>query len=291
MKTTELFAEQVLIGLLVTLMVGLVFISPLRDFYHAHVNSNAEQLVADALIIGTAYLIGMVYDRVCDTLLQDLESHCRLQFALQGLATRDQDVETEPPSGDPFPDGEYRIHVLANAEATGQMEYLRSRIRLTRAMATAMPGLTLAVLLAIVDRTRVSNVTWTAVATTLPVSYLLVLSLKLFWRRKRPPKTYELADRPDYVAKAGPVSTSAREAQQVFHLLYDDEVWAGLLLVMISGAVLIVSSGVYGYFWILLAGLVLTLIVGWSWWRVSITFYAFLRSYDRYGYRIVKSIV
>ncbi|MGI8733497.1 MAG: hypothetical protein ACR2LM_09375 [Pyrinomonadaceae bacterium] len=157
MKTTELFVEQVLIGFLVLLVAALVFWADLYAFLVRRSDKSLELLVTGGVLVGAAYLIGMVYDRVADTLLQDIESHGRLQFALARFKfktgkVRTNEVKTEKipadeedvkdfdiwvaKNRDPFEDGKYRMMVLGSAEATAQMEYLRSRIRLTRAMTT-----------------------------------------------------------------------------------------------------------------------------------------------------------
>jgi hypothetical protein len=278
LKTTELFAEQVLIGLLVLLMVGLIFLHPLHEFYRAHVGSKdyLEQLVTGGFILGTAYLIGMVYDRVVDTLLQDLESHCRLQFAIGNTDLSETDAAG--PDRDRFEEGKYRIVVLESSEATEYMEYLRSRVRLTRALAIALPGITLSLLLAL-DHGRASR-WWTAVAASLPVVYALLLASKLAEREllfERPPKTYHFSDVQCYMEKIRSLSQ-----KQQFWLLLHDEVWIGLLLLTVSGSILILSTQSYSRFWILLVGLVLTMVVGWAWWRILKTFYAFLRNYYRH---------
>jgi hypothetical protein len=166
------------------------------------------------------------------------------------------------------------------------MEYLRSRIRLTRALATSLPGITLALLL---QKTRTNpdpTLTWTIVAATLPIAYALVLVPKLFLPEdslKRPPKTDDLENVHAYMKDAGMLGESHDERKSVLRLLWPDELWIGWLLLTIAGSILVFSSGIYTHFWWLIAGSVLTAIVGWSWWRITITFYAFLRNYDKYG--------
>ncbi|HEX6045039.1 MAG TPA: hypothetical protein VFZ22_11160, partial [Pyrinomonadaceae bacterium] len=110
MNTTELFAEQVLAGLLVMLTGGLVFYPQLLQTYHAHVDAKdyLEQIVTGGFVLGAAYLAGMVYDRVADTLLQDLESHCRLRFAVGRVK---EEINKSGKTEDPFEDGKYRIRV------------------------------------------------------------------------------------------------------------------------------------------------------------------------------------
>jgi hypothetical protein len=89
LKTTELFVEQVIIGGLV-LLASASLVSP-------HLISEVLEInLGGALaIVGIIYLIGIVYDRFADTLLQDLEGHNRIWFGLNGKVNK-------PPSEDPF---------------------------------------------------------------------------------------------------------------------------------------------------------------------------------------------
>ena len=274
MNTTELFVEQVLAGLLVLLTGGLVFNEQLHEVYRDYVGSEGylEQIIASGVIVSAAYLIGMVYDRVADTLLQDVESHCRLRFAFS---------EYKPDNlVDPFEEGKYRIGVLRNEQATAHMEYLRSRIRLTRALTVAIPGLMVALLLAMEGQRL--NPWW---ALTIPLVYLAVLITKLVKRRElfeRPPKTYQTERLRDYYIRRARLIPNACGKTPFRWDLMADEVWIGLVLLLGFASVLILSTGSYGRLWVPATGLLLTLLVGWTWWRISITFYAFLRDYDKY---------
>jgi hypothetical protein len=296
-NTTELFAEQVLAGLLVMLTGGLVFYWQLRDVYRTHMGSAdyLEQIVAGGFILGAAYLIGMVYDRVADTLLQDLESHGRLQFAFRPSRVNPYKVnDLGVPTQDPFEDGKYRMLVLANPQATEHYEYLRSRIRLTRALTVAIPGLMMALLLAM-DWGRASR-WWGWLALTIPLVYLAILILKLLlkrWKRlPRPPKTYELDQLSNYyIDRTRLLPKRCDGKKRAMWALFYDEVWIGLLLLFGFASLLIVSTRSYVRFWIPAAGLLLTLLVGWVWWRISFTFYAFLRDYNDYGIPEQKMIV
>jgi hypothetical protein len=283
LNTTELFAEQVLAGLLVILIAGLVYFYPLSLEYQQHLASKdyLEQIIAGGFILSAAYFLGVVYDRVADTLLQDLESSCRIHFALKSLASGESFTA---PSSDPFEDGKYRILVLANQQATEHMEYLRSRIRLTRALATAIPGIMLALLLAM-DYGRASR-WWGRVALAIPVTYLGTLLLKgVKWKRffERPPKTYQLDELERYMRRARMLGESSQRPRHILWLLLHDEVWFGLGTLLVASSALILSTRSYSRFWVVLVGLILTFIVGWTWWRISITFYAFLRNYKDYG--------
>ena len=109
MKTTELFVEQVLIGLLVVLAVAL-----LTDPELVRPACLDLPLEGAAGLVGGAYLIGIIYDRCADTLLQDLEQHHRLWFAIDSLGER-KDDETKLREQDPFPEERYRTQLLGGA--------------------------------------------------------------------------------------------------------------------------------------------------------------------------------
>lgn len=284
MNTTELFAEQVIAGMLVMLAGGLVFFWPLLNVYNQYVGSAEylEQIIAAGLVVATAYLIGMVYDRVADTLLQDLESHCRLRFAFGKLYPKCVD-EQGLPTRDPFEENRYRMVVLDNPQATEHMEYLRSRIRLTRVMTVSIPGLTMALLLAL-DWGHASR-WWGLIALMIPLVYLAMLTLKVIRRWamfERPPKTYHLVKLRDYYTRRTRMIPKSCDRKAAFRWLFCDEAWIGLLLLLVSASVLIVSTRSWVRFWIPATGLVLTLLVGWVWWRISITFYTFLCDFNDY---------
>ena len=284
MNTTELFAEQVLAGLLVMLTGGLVFYPQLLQTYHAHVDAKdyLEQIVTGGFLLGAAYLAGMVYDRVADTLLQDLESHCRLRFAVGRVK---EEINKSGKPEDPFEDGKYRMRVLGSESATAQMEYHRSRIRLMRTLTVALPGLTMALLLAL-DGERTSR-WWGTFALTIPLVYLALLILKLIGRWtmfERPPKTYKTDDLREYYFDRAHLLPERSDGKTPFSwIVFYDEVWIGLALLFIFSSLLAVSTQSWRGLWIPFTGLVLTLLTGWVWWRISVTFYAFLRDYNKHG--------
>jgi hypothetical protein len=285
LKTTELVAEQVLIGLLVISIVALVAYDPENPIIILNNKSSVDLILTGGLLIGAAYLIGMVYDRMADTLLQDIESHGRLQFALRSFKIKDCGTDRYTvPTADPFEEGKYRILVLDNSQATDHMEYLRSRIRLTRALATLIPGIMVSLLLAM-DWGRASAA-WKAVAITVPLVYAVVFFLKVMKRKelfKRPPKTYQLEEVRKYMYRARMLRDNSSPPRHVLWLLFQDEVWIGLLILAIAASILVLSTRSYDRLSIAFLGLALTIVVGWSWWRICGTFYAFLRDYNRYG--------
>src|SRR3982750_3395687 len=113
MNTTELVVEQLIIGgLVVVAAVALVSPDLLTHAVDVH--------IGEALgILGAIYLAGIVYDRIGDTLLQDMERHARIWIGI--------DKGFVVPTRDPFPEDRYRIKVFATDAANAYSEYLKSR--------------------------------------------------------------------------------------------------------------------------------------------------------------------
>ena len=145
MKATEVFVEQLIIGTMALLAAGLPFAPELSELWREHASDlgTVRQATLLALLVGSAYLLGIVLDRFIDTLLQRLDANNRLRFALSK-------VESAPERWkDPFPEGRYRLAALELGGAVAEwLDYLRSRIRLSRALAALLPGLTVAGVLA-----------------------------------------------------------------------------------------------------------------------------------------------
>lgn len=75
MKTTEIFVEQVLIGLLVLATGFLPYCNTgkIKELFES------KSIVEGAGIVAIAYLLGIVFDRFADTLLSRLEQYHRLK--------------------------------------------------------------------------------------------------------------------------------------------------------------------------------------------------------------------
>jgi hypothetical protein len=144
-NTTEIFVEQVLIGVLVLLIAALPFVSAIPPDL-----PDAFKIIGTAIgVVGVAYLLGIPFDRFADSLTSSLEKRIRLKLCLK---------RPLPGSEDPFPEDLLKIAVLqAESGTVAWAEYLRSRMRLTRAVAVFAPGLTLSAMLASVVGTRLGG--------------------------------------------------------------------------------------------------------------------------------------
>jgi hypothetical protein len=291
MKTTELFVEQVLIGLAVIAVTALIVGGEVASFL---LDPKPGEL---AVILAVAYLIGIIFDRYSDTLLGGLEQHHRLHFALKRFKGG------VVPSEDPFPEDKYRIKILHNDRASDYAHYLRSRIRLTRAMTVLVPALMVAIPVTL----------GTAAGTARHVICFLVVAVYAAFflvgvkRRKdatadnvtenpkgsyKPPRTTGLLD--EVVREWYAKKWSAQDAQEdyplaVFVLRNESISWAVLVLAIVGLASFVLFHQPEQKLPLLVAGLILvgglavTALVGWSWWRITETFCRFLADYDGFS--------
>ena len=131
MKTTELFVEQTLTGLLILAAGAAPFLSWEKLEKLPGEAKGGIDISSAAGAIGIAYLLGVIFDRFADTLLERINRWNRLLFAID-LKRENKALSPD----DPFPEDRLQIEVIHKGhEAWEWMDYLRSRIRIARAMA------------------------------------------------------------------------------------------------------------------------------------------------------------
>jgi hypothetical protein len=127
MNTAEVAIEHVLAGILALCAFALPFVS--RPQLSGRLSQNAFIVAA----LGAAYLFGVVFDRLADTILGPMEHWLRLGIARQA-ATRKQS-NSEGPISDPFPQDQLEFNLRGEEDARVQwMDSLRGRIRTSRAL-------------------------------------------------------------------------------------------------------------------------------------------------------------
>jgi hypothetical protein len=264
MKTTEIFVEQVLIGFLALLVIAPLLWSDLPAL-STWLRAKGE-VVASLAAVGAAYLVGIVYDRLADTLLEDVDQHRRWTVVRSRARTI---------VGDPFPEGRWRLAMLRDGSAVTEHEtYLRSRLRLSRALATLVPGLCLAYVL-VATRRRVPDALWLPVATATPFVYGATLAFKLLvsrrghgWTAGRVPKTYEQDAESKY--------EDLRRRGLPWLVITEPVTWGGSLLVLLTAAVAFTAPG--PWLWLMPhVAIAATLLCGWAWWRINRTYLVFVR--------------
>src|SRR5918999_3923024 len=183
MKTTELFVEQTLTGFLILTAAVSPFLAweTLEELPEVALSSAAGA-------IGVAYLLGVIFDRFADTLLERFNRWKRILFAIE---LKEENKALSP--DDPFPEDELEIQVIHQGdEAWEWMDYIRSRIRVLRAMAAFVPTLTVSMELTVGFRDRpdlIGAVLFVVVGAYLAAFVAGLLLEQSSWRL---PKTYDL---------------------------------------------------------------------------------------------------
>jgi hypothetical protein len=273
MKTTEVFVEQVIIGVLL-LFTSALLIS--EDLFTSIVNLD---LGGTIMLLGGVYLLGIVYDRFADTLLQDLEQHHRLRFAFKQIKHKSEG-EAKPPAEDPFPENELRIRIL-EGKLSDQASYLRSRIRLTRALTSLTPAMTVGCLMMLLNQDGDSSPRRLVVAITMVVVYALAYVIKV--SGNEPPKTYDLIDGKKYQEYKKKIQGTSNSGGLLRFIMRHERL-SWLVLLLTAGSIIIAILDRRPSLTVIpIVGLLLTMLFGWSWWRISKTFMTLLIDYDRFG--------
>ncbi|HJU41393.1 MAG TPA: hypothetical protein VJ691_01215 [Vicinamibacterales bacterium] len=266
MKSTELFVEQTLTGFLVLSaaaapFVGLEMVQQVSDEA-----TGGLDIGEAAGAIGAAYLLGVIFDRFADTLLERFNRWNRLLFAIE---LREKNEGLSP--HDPFPEDQLQIEVIhQGGEAWEWMDYLRARIRTARAMAAFVPAVTISLALVAGFPGRVGMAQ--AVLGIVLAAYVLsfVASRILEKSARRLPKTYELRSEGD-----------CEHARAMMRTLKEPVFWLGVFLFALGVSLIVLAPGddrvTMAY--VLATGGVLGGISGWVWWRTTITFMQFLRDF------------
>jgi hypothetical protein len=276
-KTTELYLEQVFIGFLILAIASVPWIPFLWD--HLKDINTAIGLAGGSAALGLAFWLGIPFDRLADTLLDRLDRRNRLDFALR-LPDKRKPEETK--DEDPYPENQYLIACRKQtATVIRTWDYLRSRIRLSRALAAYGPALTMVATFSVahrtVDGTQIGLSTaggWFAIViAAYSVWMILVLIVP---KDAKLPRTDQVEARKAYEAKRKEIDGSKIKGEL--------SAWFAEWQTWLVPVLLIATSLIYGSrhldrpeaFWIAIGGTALTILSVWSWWRISTTYRDFL---------------
>ena len=215
--------------------------------------SGAEAVTKGLGLVGVAYLLGIPFDRFADSFLSGVEKRRRVAFSSEnGFAERQ----------DRFPEAHLKVLVLnKGGNAAEWMGYLRSRIRLSRALTVFSPALALAGVLMYWPRehVRAKIVLFVGVWLIYMVSFFLVQS-----SAEGIPRTDRVKDYERQKAK--------------YHWKRDPAV-AALCCLSLVGLVtgIFLAARSVGAVVIGILGPLVMILSGWTWWRVTGTFMRFLR--------------
>ena len=270
MKTTELFVEQTLTGFLVLAAGAAPFLSWEKLEKLPGEAKGGFDISSAAGAIGIAYLLGVIFDRFADTLLERINRWNRLLFAIE---LKEENKALSP--DDAFPEDRLQIEVtLKGDEAWEWMDYIRSRIRIARAMTAFVPAVTLSMELAMGFRDRPGMIR--AVLTIVVAAYVaaFLVSRMLERSRRRLPKTYDLHTDDD-----------CQKARAQMRATREPAVWLGVFLLALGLGLITVGNGPgrAGMAAVVATGAVLTAISAWAWWRTTETFMQFLRDFRKWA--------
>src|SRR5687768_3032010 len=154
------------------------------------------------------------------------------------------------------------------------MDYIRARIRLSRAMTAFVPALTLSMELAFGLRDRPAIIT--AVLAGVVAAYLAAFVASQLLERSslRLPKTYHLRTDGD-----------CQSARAKMRAVSEPALWLGVFLLALGLGVIPLgtASARPAMAAVLATGTVLSAIAAWAWWRTTLTFMEFLRDFRKWA--------
>jgi hypothetical protein len=283
MKTTELYVEQCFIGALV---IAIVLIPWIPELWSELESLNAAiGLVTGSIALGVAFWLGIPFDRLADTLTERLDRHNRLRFALTRAVGREVPTQGGFKS-DLFPEDQFRLEGLRDSDSVvSWIDYHRSRIRLSRALALYGPALTLTLSYGVARApqehpARASQLLLPAIVGAYILWALLARSGERLPRTDHP-CVIAYAKRWGHVREAG---TRIQESDQGDPSVWVSEwrVLAVPLALLAVALALAFRSGSVGAQLAASGGALLTVIAAWSWWRISITFRSYLCDLGRW---------
>jgi len=298
LKSTEIVIEQLIIGLLAIVIVTLFVrgqpLPPLISGGNAY-----QSFFFGVLLVLAAYAAGIVVDRWSDTLLEQLERRIRLQVYLESITY----CQFFWSNTDSLPnEAALRLEIQKDdGGIADHHDYLRRRMRITRAITCLMPALFLAMALLDYRCDSQEAVRW-AVGCVAFIFYAIFLGSSICLPKKYRdyfvPKTHPKYRLCHFLVrfKSNELLNygSEHDKMRIEFRFRDlaaplDLAMFGLLLFSISGIVLLVCLH-YIYspintarIFMFIGGILVTCMVGWAWWRISNTFFTFLRNYDEFG--------
>jgi hypothetical protein len=258
MQTTELFVEQIIIGLLV-ILTG----------WYLYGNQELPDLKLDTgvgLLI-SAYLAGILYDRVTDTLFENFDRLLRLDLGRkEWKADKSQDC---------FPEQTYLVTILSSSGSVSNYSlYLRSRYRLTRAMATILPAVTTAYLLSHTHPGTLIFPFSILVSALYLMAFLSKMILPDKWMTPKTTSSIHLLE--DHFDKH---YRNYKYHTIILRDIIKEPVFWLFIVLLIFDIILISGSWFYDEVLIAFGGNIVSLIAFWAWLRINTTYKKMVRDF------------
>ena len=286
MKTSELYFEPIAIGALVMAILLLPGLPKLLylDILDIKEISTVAGIAGGSIALGIAFWLGIPFDRFADTLTDRLNRANRLRFALRLAVGKQLPASHEP---DIFPEQQLLVDCMRDpAPILAWVDYHRSRIRLTRALAVYGPALTLMLTIALIGYESgivpgPGGLEFILVGVAYTVWALIVTFSKPL------PRTDDkaLGSYADelHLRKNGLVQKTK------FH---DTIVWLREWRTLIPPMSLLIAAIIFAAFssttndkwriWLAaFGGIAMTVISAWSWWQISLVYRGYLHRLDQ----------
>jgi hypothetical protein len=247
MEMTAVYVEQVIIGLFVIVTVSVLLCgTPLV------VPDNNAALAA---LIAAAYVVGILYDRISDTMLTSVAAFGKIAYGVRGKKPRFP-AEKQYILDDPIPEYDQRLITTPPSQL-----YVLSRLRLLRALTSLIPAMTAALCIA---GTRNPRFLGYVIA-----GYALYAALAYYWRV---PQTNHISEVNVFLRRYMRLNRRGEMNVSLWRLLSYPPVFC----VIAAGAIAAIRFPDKGVF--IIGGLLLTFLTGWAWLRVADTHMRLVRT-------------
>ena len=289
LKSTEIVIEQLIIGLLfIVIVVMFAWGNPLPLFKSE--SGASQSFFYGVLVIIAAYAAGIVVDRWSDTLLEQLERIIRIKVYLKNLTYQqlNPSIIASLPA-EPL----LRLEIRKKGEGISDYhDYLRRRMRITRALTCLMPALFLA--LALLDYQCISQevVRWTAGIITFALYAAILVYGIILPKKHQVPKTHDKKKLMNYVGGHRRNKLLNHDKISIGFRFGDltNPALLGLMLFAVFEIVLLIilylkfsPTNSLKIFLFMVGGVVVACLVGWAWWRICKTFFTLLLNYHQLG--------
>jgi hypothetical protein len=291
LKSTEIVIEQLIIGLFFFLIIG-IFIFGEEILPTKWPEPIADKLTVGALIFIAAYASGVVIDRWSDTILDRLFSINRIKTISNRLTYSELEKYSEDLL-DPYPEACLRMEIYDKGGGIAEQHaYLRTRMRITRAITCLLPAFFLSI------QTVYSGVCQQQrhiIGLLILLIYAILIITAIFAHKisDPPPKSYKIEKFKGYIEDR--CGKCKKNKEEKLNLKFKPTEWicqsgSGLIIFVIISIVI-----AFNYSWMKPAGMrrldlfpaalpLITLLVGRTWWRISETFFNFVLDFKDFKF-------
>lgn len=264
MSTVQVAIEYILVGLL---MIG-AYVAP---FLRGRINPASFSSEALIGVLGAAYLLGVVFDKLADTMLGSLEHRLRLDRAARSLELREK-----KPRVDPFPQDRLEDDVRTEEDVRHEwLDALRSRIRICRGLAVFTLPACLGTLIGLAQHHAIpGRAWWVRASLVVPSAVLFAIGAIAINLRRSPIRTDDLSE--TEADRSAELKTARTGAWADTGWLFATMALSELGLLLIAWQDRHALTAVIG-----IGGLVVALTAFWSWWRITETYLGFLSRTNR----------